>query len=149
MICLLLQEPSESQDLIRLDSTNSDDDFDPLLTRSSRFNAPNQMSQSLHIPQMGEGLSNPLYPYFLPPSQGNAETHTPQHHPEKSKDLDLLQEYGLDFNKFSLTNGASSSKIPATFSQDLSENNFGVSNTFGASFNTQGIKSQNNWTKFE
>ena len=107
------------------------------------------MSQSLHIPQMGEGLSNPLYPYFLPPSQSNSKTHEPQHHPEKSKDLDLLQEYGLDFNKFSLTNGASSSKIPSTFSQDLSENDFGINNTFEASFNSQGIKSQNNWTKFE
>ncbi|XP_051153206.1 DENN domain-containing protein 1A isoform X2 [Leptopilina boulardi] len=146
-------EASESQDLIRLDSTNSDDDFDPLLTKS-RFNATNQMSQSLHIPQMGEGLSNPLYPYFQPGNQTNAEINQPQHHPEKSKDLDLLQEYGLDFNKFSLTNGASSSsssssKIPSTFSQDFSENSFSINNSFGAPFSAQTVKSQNNWTKFE
>lgn len=150
---IYLQEASESQDLIRLDSTNSDDDFDPLLTKS-RFNAANQMSQSLHIPQMGEGLSNPLYPYFQPANQTNAEINQPQHHPEKSKDLDLLQEYGLDFNKFSLTNGASSSsssssKIPSTFSQDFSENSFSINNSFGAPFSAQTVKSQNNWTKFE
>lgn len=98
---------------------------------------------------MGEGLSNPLYPYFQPANQSNAEMHQPQHHPEKSKDSDLLQEYGLDFNKFSLTNGASSSKISSTFSQDFSENSFSNNNSFGAPFSTQTIKSQNNWTKFE
>ena len=98
---------------------------------------------------MGEGLSNPLYPYFLPPNHSNAETHPQQNHPENSKDINLLQEYGLDFNKFSLSNGASSSEIPATLSKDLSENNFSINNTFESSFNTQGIKSQNNWTKFE
>ncbi|XP_043480871.1 DENN domain-containing protein 1B isoform X2 [Leptopilina heterotoma] len=147
-------ETSESQDLIRLDSTNSDDDFDPLLTKS-RFNAPNQMSQSLNIPQMGEGLSNPLYPYFQPANQSSAELNQPQQHPEKCKDLDLLQEYGLDFNKFSLTNGAASSsssstsKIPSQFSQDFSENNFSINNSFGAQFSAQTVKSQNNWTKFE
>ncbi|XP_043480870.1 DENN domain-containing protein 1B isoform X1 [Leptopilina heterotoma] len=148
------KETSESQDLIRLDSTNSDDDFDPLLTKS-RFNAPNQMSQSLNIPQMGEGLSNPLYPYFQPANQSSAELNQPQQHPEKCKDLDLLQEYGLDFNKFSLTNGAASSsssstsKIPSQFSQDFSENNFSINNSFGAQFSAQTVKSQNNWTKFE
>ncbi|XP_025996966.1 DENN domain-containing protein 1B isoform X2 [Solenopsis invicta] len=53
-------------DLIRLDSTNSNDDFDPLLSKSSEFSSTKQMSQSLHLPEMGEGLSNPLYPYFQP-----------------------------------------------------------------------------------
>lgn len=123
------------------------------------------MSQSLNIPQMGEGLSNPLYPYFQPANQSNAELNQAQQHPEKCKDLDLLQEYGLDFNKFSLTNGgaassssSSSSKLPSQFSQDFSEsqfsqdfseNNFSINNSFGAPFSAQTVKSQNNWTKFE
>lgn len=77
---------SDVQDLIRLDSTNSDDDFDPLLSKSSSSvagndvnasGAPRQMSQSLHATDLAsEGLSNPLYPYFAPQHQRKSEPTT-------------------------------------------------------------------------
>ncbi|XP_046735286.1 DENN domain-containing protein 1A isoform X3 [Diprion similis] len=119
----------EPHDLIRLDSTNSDDEFDPLLSKSVKSNSAKQMTQSLHLPQMGEGLTNPLYPYFLP-----------QH--KAREDLDLLQEYGLDFNKFNLANGASSA-MTTSCNHTLQET------STAASFNTSTVKTQNNWTKFE
>ncbi|XP_008554860.1 DENN domain-containing protein 1A isoform X2 [Microplitis demolitor] len=127
-------------DLIRLDSTNSDDDFDPLLSKS--FVTTNQMSQSLHIPQSSEGLSNPLYPYFLPRHNNtDSKVGVEKNSNDEIGDLDLLQEYGLDFHKFNLTNGASSTRITGTTSN--------IDNVFGSSFSTTTAKSQNHWTKFE
>ncbi|XP_057328451.1 DENN domain-containing protein 1B-like isoform X1 [Microplitis mediator] len=126
-------------DLIRLDSTNSDDDFDPLLSKS--FVTTNQMSQSLHIPQSSEGLSNPLYPYFLPRHNNTDSKGVEKNSNDEIGDLDLLQEYGLDFHKFNLTNGASSTRITGTTSN--------IDNVFGSSFSTTTAKSQNHWTKFE
>ncbi|XP_020708172.2 DENN domain-containing protein 1A isoform X3 [Athalia rosae] len=119
----------EHHDLIRLDSTNGDDDFDPLLSKSTRTESPKQMTQSLHLPQMGEGLTNPLYPYFVP-----------QH--KTREDFDLLQEYGLDFNKFNLANGASSTKNKP-FDLTARETTAALSN------NSATVKTPNNWTKFE
>ncbi|KAJ8686682.1 hypothetical protein QAD02_022476 [Eretmocerus hayati] len=154
--------PSDVQDLIRLDSTNSDDDFDPLLSKRSNANKsiPKQMSQSLHIPEMTEGLSNPLYPYFVPQQRKSEPSASSQ---SKSGDLDLLQEYGLDFNKFNLSNGNVSSSAPTTVpssSKLISSSvpaeplyNNVVSATvepFGANFGPQqAVKSPSNWTKFE
>ncbi|XP_073975172.1 DENN domain-containing protein 1B-like isoform X2 [Rhodnius prolixus] len=63
---------SETVDLIRLDSTPSDE-FDPLENGEG----------------LGHSLTNPLYPYF---SGQASDTH---------RDLDLLREYGLDFNSIS------------------------------------------------
>lgn len=127
-------------DLIRLDSTNSDEDIDPLLSKS--FVNTNQMSQSLHIPTSSEGLSNPLYPYFLPRhSNTDSNDGVEKNSKDELGDLDLLQEYGLDFHKFNLTNGTSSTRISET------TNNF--DNVFGLSFPTSTAKSQNHWTKFE
>ncbi|XP_066593705.1 DENN domain-containing protein 1B isoform X2 [Prorops nasuta] len=92
-----LKESPEVPDLIRLDSANSDD-FDPLLSKSSDFSASSkQMSQSLHIPEIREGLSNPLYPYFEPTQNDHRNTNKSS---DSLGDLDLLQAYGLDFNKF-------------------------------------------------
>ena len=144
------------QDLIRLDSVNSDDDFDPLLwSESSKYeNAKQMMTQSLHIPQMGEGLSNPLYPYFLP--QRNSTDARRGHNTSETalRDFDLLQEYGLDFNKFSLANGqASTSTKQDNASCDTQINSTGIEDAFGTSFSSMpssAIKSsQQNWTKFE
>ncbi|XP_011310982.1 DENN domain-containing protein 1A isoform X2 [Fopius arisanus] len=135
---------SEVQDLIRLSSTNSDDDFDPLLSKS--FMDPKQMTQSLHIPQMGEGLSNPLYPYFLPKNNTNDCTNS-TNSAERLGDFDLLQEYGLDFNKFSLTNGAGATK-KNTCSEDK-ESSDKIDDVFSSSFTGSTTKSQNNWTKFD
>ncbi|XP_016841337.1 DENN domain-containing protein 1A isoform X2 [Nasonia vitripennis] len=160
---------SDVQDLIRLDSTNSDDDFDPLLSRPSTTGSggiPKQMSQSLHAPEMSEGLSNPLYPYFAP-QQRKSEPAAPTQ--SKVGDLDLLQEYGLDFNKFNLSNGsshsnttannvASSSKLLLNSSNSNSvgsgkaEPTYGNSGkaAFGTAFSAQQtVKSPSNWTKFE
>lgn len=73
-----------------MDSTNSDnddDDFDPLLSKSSEGvggnnSIPKQMSQSLNVPSyndlINEGLSNPLYPYFVP-QQIKSELLPPNH----------------------------------------------------------------------
>ncbi|XP_063977019.1 DENN domain-containing protein 1B isoform X1 [Diachasmimorpha longicaudata] len=136
---------SEVQDLIRLDSTNSDDDFDPLLSKS--FMDPKQMTQSLHIPQMGEGLSNPLYPYFLPKHNSNDCSHG-ANSAEKLGDFDLLQEYGLDFNKFNVSNGAASTRRGTTCSQDKVPSD-SIDDVFSTSFTASTTKSQNNWTKFD
>lgn len=139
-------QDSPVPDLIRLDSTNSGDDFDPLLTKSSEFSNAKQMSQSLHLPEMGEGLSNPLYPYFQQPSHKTGER------PKISDnvgDMDLLQAYGIDFNKFSLSNGDNSSAM-GTAACNRSDNSINdTMDTFGLTLNASAIKSQNNWTKFE
>ncbi|XP_078046006.1 DENN domain-containing protein 1A isoform X1 [Augochlora pura] len=135
----------EVPDLIRLDSTVSSDDFDPLLTKSTEFPNSKQMTQSLHAPEMGEGLSNPLYPYFQP-------LHKTTEKPKSSDnigDLDLLQAYGLDFNKFNISNCGSPTKNAATCN-NTSESNVGnVDSAFSLTLNATAIKSQNNWTKFE
>ncbi|XP_011349322.2 DENN domain-containing protein 1A isoform X3 [Ooceraea biroi] len=142
----------EVPDLIRLDSTNSSDDFDPLLSKSSEFPSTKQMSQSLHLPEMGEGLSNPLYPYFQQPlhkSNDKPKTNTS----DSVGDMDLLQAYGIDFNKFSLANGESSTKDTATCNRsvppDNSISNIDTRDAFSLTLNAPAIKSQNNWTKFE
>ncbi|CAL7941721.1 unnamed protein product [Xylocopa violacea] len=134
----------EVPDLIRLDSTTSNDDFDPLLSKPSEFASSEQMTQSLHIPEMGEGLSNPLYPYFQPLHKNNDKQ---QKSSDNVGDLDLLQAYGLDFNKFSISNGDSSSKNSTVC--NTSESSISMDNTFSLTLNAPAIKSQNNWTKFE
>jgi len=50
-------------DLIRLDSTPSDEDFDPLCSKDKPATA---LSVSQTLPTGTEGLTNPLYPYFVP-----------------------------------------------------------------------------------
>ncbi|XP_034193086.1 DENN domain-containing protein 1B isoform X11 [Osmia lignaria lignaria] len=138
------RDSPEVPDLIRLDSTTSSEDFDPLLSKSSEFTNSKQMTQSLHIPEMGEGLSNPLYPYFQPLHKNNDKQ---QKSSDNIGDLDLLQAYGLDFNKFSISNGDSPTKKSNIC--NTSENSINVDNTFSLTLNTPAIKSQNNWTKFE
>ncbi|XP_050469648.1 DENN domain-containing protein 1B isoform X2 [Bombus huntii] len=134
-------ESPEVPDLIRLDSTTSNDDFDPLLSKSSEFASSKQMTQSLHIPEMGEGLSNPLYPYFQPLHKSNDK---PQKSSDNTGDLDLLQAYGLDFNKFSISNGDSPSRNSTICNSSESSINIDSPFSLGSA-----IKSQNNWTKFE
>lgn len=73
----------ETKDLIRLDSTSSIDDFDPL--KSSVNN--NGLTP-------GVGLSNPLYQYFVPLSKTQSET---------QNNNDLLNEYGLNFKSLSFS----------------------------------------------
>ncbi|XP_012534020.2 DENN domain-containing protein 1A isoform X2 [Monomorium pharaonis] len=133
-------------DLIRLDSTNSNDDFDPLLSKPSEFSGMKQMSQSLHLPEMSKGLSNPLYPYFQQPSHKNNDKLKTS---DNVGDMDLLQAYGIDFNKFNLSNGDNSSamNIAACNRSDNSIND--TMDTFSLPLNAPAIKSQNNWTKFE
>ncbi|XP_050581670.1 DENN domain-containing protein 1A isoform X3 [Bombus affinis] len=135
------KESPEVPDLIRLDSTTSNDDFDPLLSKSSEFASSKQMTQSLHIPEMGEGLSNPLYPYFQPLHKSNDK---PQKSSDNTGDLDLLQAYGLDFNKFSISNGDSPSRNSTICNS--SESSINIDSPFSLG---PAIKSQNNWTKFE
>ncbi|CAI6362230.1 unnamed protein product [Macrosiphum euphorbiae] len=77
------ESPMETKDLIRLDSTSSIDDFDPL-------NSPTN-SNGL-VP--GVGLSNPLYQYFVPLNKTQLET---------KNNNDLLNEYGLNFDLLSCT----------------------------------------------
>lgn len=108
------------------------------------------MSQSLHLPEMGEGLSNPLYPYFQQPLHKINEKPTS----DNMGDMDLLQAYGIDFNKFSLANGDSlttQNSSVARSNQNVSDNS--ISNdtvdTFSLTLNVPATKSQNNWTKFE
>ncbi|XP_076291745.1 DENN domain-containing protein 1B isoform X5 [Lasioglossum baleicum] len=135
----------EVPDLIRLDSTASSDDFDPLLSKSSEFPSSKQMTQSLHAPEMEEGLSNPLYPYFQP-------LHKTTEKPKSSDnigDLDLLQAYGLDFNKFSISNGDSPTKNAAMCNNTSESSINNIDSAFSLTLNAAAIKSQNNWTKFD
>ncbi|XP_033611221.1 DENN domain-containing protein 1B isoform X2 [Cryptotermes secundus] len=53
----------EGGDLIRLDSTPSDEDFDPLYAKDKPLTT-HSVNQTLPIAT--EGLTNPLYPYFVP-----------------------------------------------------------------------------------
>lgn len=99
---------------------------------------------------MGEGLSNPLYPYFLPQHNNTESNNLGNNSNEKLGDFDLLQEYGLDFKKFNLSNGSASTKKSVTCNDDITESNDGVDNAFASTFNsTTSAKSQNHWTKFE
>lgn len=74
----------ETKDLIRLDSSSSIDDFDPLKNPDEN----NGLTP-------GVGLSNPLYQYFVPFSKIQSET---------KNNNDLLNEYGLNFDLLSLSN---------------------------------------------
>jgi len=74
--------PMETEDLIRLDSTLTIDDFDPLKNPVNNGLTP------------GVGLSNPLYQYFVPLSKTRSET---------QNNNDLLNEYGLNFKSLSLS----------------------------------------------
>ncbi|XP_067003048.2 DENN domain-containing protein 1A isoform X2 [Anabrus simplex] len=157
------QNESET-DLIRLDSTPSDEDFDPLLTKDRPTVTPNSSHTSSPSSSTNlnmEGLTNPLYPYFIPTvgqkssvhsssaSPGNksflysqvrepsvvtsrnrsattnfigstqsgkvgysGDIHVPSSSsstPCSNQDMDLLKEYGIDFNKLSTQNGGPSS----------------------------------------
>ncbi|XP_075228872.1 DENN domain-containing protein 1A isoform X4 [Lycorma delicatula] len=89
---------SDNHDLIRLDSSSSDNvtaDFDPLLTKSD---SPPSLS-SADTPDCSIGLTNPLYPYYTPPVSATNTTSIKQ---PNSNDFDLLKEYGLDFNSLTL-----------------------------------------------
>ncbi|XP_066593706.1 DENN domain-containing protein 1A isoform X3 [Prorops nasuta] len=141
-----LKESPEVPDLIRLDSANSDD-FDPLLSKSSDFSASSkQMSQSLHIPEIREGLSNPLYPYFEPTQNDHRNTNKSS---DSLGDLDLLQAYGLDFNKFGMSNGESSSRNHNIVQQTSESSINKIDNAFRLPMRTSTVKPQNNWTKFD
>jgi len=85
--------PMETKDLIRLDSTSSIEDFDPL-------NSPTN-SNGL-IP--GVGLSNPLYQYFVPLNKTQLET---------KNNNDLLNEYGLNFDLLSCSDQPGPSMSPS------------------------------------
>lgn len=82
----------ETKDLIRLDSTSSIDDFDPL---------KNPVNNSL---TPGVGLSNPLYQYFVPLSKTQTES---------KNNNDLLNEYGLNFDSLSMSSKPGPSVQPS------------------------------------
>lgn len=71
------------------------EDFDPLLSKERNKNI-----SSPEEPVFTKGLTNPVYSYFGPGGSlvnGNTKTF------ENSRnDQALLQEYGLDFNNFSI-----------------------------------------------
>lgn len=103
---LLQNKKNDTHDLIRLDSSSSDNvtaDFDPLLTKSD---SPHSLS-SVDVPECSVGLTNPLYPYYTPPVQTPNNTSIKQ--PNNTNDFDLLKEYGLDFK--SLTSQQNSPNI--------------------------------------
>jgi len=60
-------------DLIRLDSTPSDEDFDPLCSKDKPATA---LSVSQTLPMATEGLTNPLYPYFVPTIGKSSSSHS-------------------------------------------------------------------------
>ncbi|XP_049829739.1 DENN domain-containing protein 1A-like isoform X2 [Schistocerca gregaria] len=204
--------PGAEADLIRLDSTPSDEDFDPLLSRDqggdngvSSSAGSFQPSSQKHIAL--EGLTNPLYPYFVPsamekspvlestpPPAGNRSflysastahllaanrlqtgqstffsadpkniqktTNCTFSAPSpsskifsqtsvsgsvtSSQDLDLLREYGLDFNNLSIQNG----NTKPNSSSNVQQSNNIFENLVDLSDATL-QKSQTQWTKFD
>ncbi|XP_049812793.1 DENN domain-containing protein 1A-like isoform X3 [Schistocerca nitens] len=204
--------PGAEADLIRLDSTPSDEDFDPLLSRDQggdngiSSSAGNfKPSSQKHIAL--EGLTNPLYPYFVPsamekspvlestpPPAGNRSflysastahllaanrlqtgqstffsadpkniqktTNCTFSAPSpssktfsqtsvsgavtSSQDLDLLREYGLDFNSLSIQNG----NTKPNSSSNVQQSNNIFENLVDLSDATL-KKSQTQWTKFD
>lgn len=88
----------ESKDLIRLDSTTSLDDFDPLKSPVNN----NGLTP-------GVGLSNPLYQYFVPKQDNNVcKTKS-----ETKNNNDLLNEYGLNFNFLDFSDQPGPSMLPS------------------------------------
>lgn len=69
--CLFVLQKEGGGDLIRLDSTPSDEDFDPLCSKDKPATA---LSVSQTLPTATEGLTNPLYPYFAP-TVGKSSSH--------------------------------------------------------------------------
>lgn len=88
----------EERDLIRLDSVSSVDDFDPLLSKDR------DQEEKVQRPQLSRGLSltNPLYPYFTPTFMSQSQDTVNLASTTTRRDLDLLKEYGLDFNSLSV-----------------------------------------------
>nr|CAD7424686.1 unnamed protein product [Timema monikensis] len=77
-------QDSSATDLIRLDSTPSDEDFDPLSTKEKLVDQSPlpSISETLHSFQnqsqkRTDGLSNPLYPYFHPMVQRSSPSRLP------------------------------------------------------------------------
>lgn len=102
------------------------------------------MTQSLHLPEIREGLSNPLYPHFQPLHNIRNSMS------EGTGDSDLLEAYGLDFNKFNVTNGDSSSIINPASKEGTSETSISnIDDPFNLTINSSVARSPNNWTKFE
>ncbi|XP_046401201.1 DENN domain-containing protein 1B-like isoform X2 [Ischnura elegans] len=120
----------ESKDLIRLNSTPSEDDFDPLKAKSSTASAPTQQPSAgpsffgNGYPSSPNGanapgspnktVNNPIYPYFEPRSQNsslapqNSFLYSASYRHSQDldgRDSDLLREYGIDFNSMSMANG--------------------------------------------
>ncbi|XP_071449613.1 DENN domain-containing protein 1B-like isoform X2 [Hetaerina americana] len=121
----------ESKDLIRLNSTPSEDDFDPLNAKSSTSYAHPTQQQCAGPSFFGNGYpgsrgganargspqktaNNPIYPYFEPLSPNTSLS--PQtsflypgsrQHPQDAdgQDSDLLREYGIDFSSLKVANG--------------------------------------------
>ncbi|XP_065211739.1 DENN domain-containing protein 1B-like [Planococcus citri] len=79
---------NEPQDLIRLDSSSSISDFDPLSTSTG---------QPALSPTVG--VINPLYPYYYPEKK------------QSQKDSELLSEYGIDFHRLALPASNESSDV--------------------------------------
>ncbi|XP_045464252.1 DENN domain-containing protein 1B isoform X2 [Harmonia axyridis] len=91
------KQNEETEDLIRLDSTSDDmDDFDPLRSPQQTANSSFLHRNTCNVPL---SISNPLYAYenhSVLRKNGNVPNVT-----TSSRDHDLLQEYGIDFNSFS------------------------------------------------
>ncbi|KAI4470684.1 denn domain-containing [Holotrichia oblita] len=129
------KKDEETEDLIRLDSSSSDiDDFDPLKSNSANSLSNNTFLQNFHLPsshnQVPMSVTNPLYNYenHLTSPNGTLPSGaiTPRN-PDRET-VELLQEYGLDFQSFSR-----SKFDPFVSNRD----------------NAGKVTSQNQWTKFE
>ncbi|XP_071054303.1 DENN domain-containing protein 1A isoform X2 [Onthophagus taurus] len=107
----------DTEDLIRLDSSSSDiDDFDPLKSSlstsmpntSSTFNFQfdlNDRNAHDYNNRVPISVTNPLYNYenhhVAPPTNGSSSSTPFLMRTSDRETVDLLQEYGLDFSKFS------------------------------------------------
>lgn len=121
----ILQQEDKSDDLIKLDSKPLTlEDFDPLLSKD-------RTPKEEQMPVFTRGLTNPVYSFFGPSGtslvNGNTKTNT---YDSSRNDQDLLQEYGLDFNNFSI---------------NMSSSNATTSNTC----EPFSVKKQSQWTTFE
>ncbi|KAG8222196.1 hypothetical protein J437_LFUL001288 [Ladona fulva] len=161
----------ENKDLIHLNSTPSDDEFDPLRVKNSSYSTSQQQTAEGSVydngvpnTQTGSGvrassqkvINNPLYPYFEPlspkkevipqPSFLHSGTYS---HEYDCRDSDLLREYGIDFNSMKVTNGFRSSQETAASCSNEAK----ASDPFEGlvSFGEKPTKKdpKKDWTKFE
>ncbi|PSN30905.1 hypothetical protein C0J52_18570 [Blattella germanica] len=112
----------EGADLIRLDSTPSEEEFDPLYSKDKTETVSQSLSSTT------EGLSNPLYPYFIPTLGKSSSANTGNQsflYSHSQRHLNISGK-SAETNKFGKPQNASSLHPPPSSSNALSSGSCNV-----------------------